>query len=1477
VFGKYLGTVVLLLTFAVLLSIGTAGSAQAYDAHSPILILNNASLVSAGLPGTGTEADPFLIQNYEIDGAGGSAIAIYYTDLHVKIRNCLLSGSSWPSAAIHLENVQNVTIENNRLVDSYIGVGLVMSNDIVVRNNSFENHNTGMLLDNSDNNVLFNNTCVLDIEWPSGKLGIQLISSDHNRLEKNNCSGNNVGIELRSSNFNALVANTCDDNDGDGIAIESSINNTVTANICRGNSIGGIVLYSSSSVTTGNEITYNTCSGNALTSKWGAGIFLSSSTTYPVSSNNISDNELINNYHGMWALNSASNNIAFNTVHGNQVSGIYLSSTSNCIVSSNTIYDNDDSGIWLHGSSGCTVEYNTAWNNFNGTYLYDSDDNVISHNELQGNTYGIYLSSSSYNTINDNNCSDSVGGDGIQLRSSDFNKLLNNIANDNVGWRGIFLFTSISNVLLSNTCNGNSDGISTYSTTIEFSNYNVIHNNTCSWNTNDGIRVQDRGSFTKITNNTCNFNANRGMEISASPYCTAANNTCLGNTIGIWFKNESDRNLIDNNNCSENSLAGLYLTDSYSNVVSNNTCIQNAQYGMRLDISNENMITENDCHDNFHGIYLYESYWNDIRGNNCTSPGLFYLQTNGIFLEYSDDNSLIGNNCTHNGNGIRIKDCERIEIIDNLCSNSDNYGGDQIGIFLQYVYGSTISNNTCVDNSIGICVIGSDYNRLSGNNCSNNVQAGIKFYTPSGDSNYNLLCNNTCSDNGYGMWLSSLSYSTICNNTCTDNGKAGIHVEYRSMNNLIANNTITNNGYQLVDDGYGMSSAGIGLAIDGSGEYNWCEGNVISNNTIGGSRLYGISILNSANNWIFGNVLSGNNNATSVYDPRWVQAYDDGSNHWNATGHGNLWADRTSPDDDWDGIVDEAYVIDGGEAKDCLPLSISVAILSPTDGFVTKDDSVGIQGNAVSYFGAAQVTWYNAATGESGVCNGTEAWTATVVLAEGANLITVTMTDLSGIEKNDTVSVVLDTTPPSLVITSPVNGSYAETSVTVTWTGSDAGAGISHYEVSIEGVGWNITTGNSYTFTGLADGEYVILVTAYDTIGNYVEWTVSVTVDTVPPSVNITSPADGLPNTTGSITVSWTGSDASGIDHYEVSWEGGSPVSLPSSADSFTFALSDGSHLLTVVAFDLAGRSSSDQVAVIVDSQAPSLTITSPAEGSYVANSDVTVIWAASDAGSGVAYYTVSIEGLLSINTTENSYTINDLDDGFYTVLVSAYDEFDNCKDEVVTFTVDTATPTATVSPTGDLAPLSPLIVVEFSEAMNQTSVEIMVDGVEGSVDWSGNTATLTLSQRLAYGTAYNVTVTGKDLAGNPMTVSWTFSTLSVGNVQGKLVDEDGDPMEGIEVRLSNGDTVTTDSQGNFLFEQVGVGNYTLTVEADGYEVLSMGVEVEADGTTDLGELTLVSTDGGGENGGTPWAMLIAILAIIAVVAVAAVVYLKKK
>jgi len=97
-------------------------------------------------------------------------------------------------------------------------------------------------------------------------------------------------------------------------------------------------------------------------------------------------------------------------------------------------------------------------------------------------------------------------------------------------------------------------------------------------------------------------------------------------------------------------------------------------------------------------------------------------------------------------------------------------------------------------------------------------------------------------------------------------------------------------------------------------------------------------------------------------------------------------------------------------------------------------------------------------------------------------------------------NVTEDITPPTISITSPINGSEVKSStVTVSWTGADNGLGISHYEIRLDGGSWiPVGTNTTHTFTTLGDGRHTIDVKAVDKAENSKQDTVQFTVNTSP-------------------------------------------------------------------------------------------------------------------------------------------------------------------------------------------------------------------------------------------------------------------------------------------------------------------------------------------------------------------------------------------
>jgi hypothetical protein len=279
----------------------------------------------------------------------------------------------------------------------------------------------------------------------------------------------------------------------------------------------------------------------------------------------------------------------------------------------------------------------------------------------------------------------------------------------------------------------------------------------------------------------------------------------------------------------------------------------------------------------------------------------------------------------------------------------------------------------------------------------------------------------------------------------------------------------------------------------------------------------------------------------------------------------------------------------------------------------------------------------------------------------------------------------------------------------------------------------------------------------------------------------------------------------------------------------------------------------------------------------------VTVIWAGTDIGTGISEYKVGItDGHtysahgVSLNT---AWTFGDLSEGSHTVIVTAFDGAGNSNQTMVTFTVDSVAPMVWMySVTGSVAaiPDNHLVNVTFSEPMNQSSTVMTVNGVDLPIAWLDNqTANVPFSGDDIH--SYLVNVTGKDLAGNWMSFSWQSNTTDgSSSIAGVIRDSGGSPISGAEVILSGRDSVRTDVNGHFTIGGVAPGTYRLTVNKEGYQVMTVDVTVVAGEAHDIGAMSLqasvvpfLSNEG----------MALAILAMVifAVIAVAVVFLLRRR
>ena len=231
--------------------------------------------------------------------------------------------------------------------------------------------------------------------------------------------------------------------------------------------------------------------------------------------------------------------------------------------------------------------------------------------------------------------------------------------------------------------------------------------------------------------------------------------------------------------------------------------------------------------------------------------------------------------------------------------------------------------------------------------------------------------------------------------------------------------------------------------------------------------------------------------------------------------------------------------------------------------------------------------------------------------------VTIKATDAAG---NTTTKTDTDTTlgdslklkvkekvAPVITISSPTAGSYlTNNKPTVKWKVTDADSGVNPATIGITIDSGSKVTGDSITKTAvtggyectytptaaLADGSHTIKIDASDFDGNAAgQKSVTFKVDTVPPTLSITAPADKLITNKTAITVKGTTNDKiSSPVTVTVKLNSGAATAVTVESDgSFSkdLTLVVGTNTITVVARDAAGKSTTVTRTVTVDQTAP--------------------------------------------------------------------------------------------------------------------------------------------------------------------------------------------------------------------------------------------------------------------------------------------------
>ena len=229
------------------------------------------------------------------------------------------------------------------------------------------------------------------------------------------------------------------------------------------------------------------------------------------------------------------------------------------------------------------------------------------------------------------------------------------------------------------------------------------------------------------------------------------------------------------------------------------------------------------------------------------------------------------------------------------------------------------------------------------------------------------------------------------------------------------------------------------------------------------------------------------------------------------------------------------------------------------------------------------------------------------VTDDAGNVTTVDTTD--GTWGNVLKLKVLEKTKPTAAITSPGSGAYiTNAKPTIKFTVTDAGSGVNPAKCFIKidsgdavalassavTVSGSTATCTYTPSTALSEGAHTVTVYGTDFDGNQSESvSASFTVDTVPPTLNVTAPADNLRTNVATVAVTGTTNDATSSPvtiTIKVGSKSYTPTVGGGGAFSQTVDLSEGSNTITITATDSAGKTSTVTRTVVLDTGAPVIT-----------------------------------------------------------------------------------------------------------------------------------------------------------------------------------------------------------------------------------------------------------------------------------------------
>ena len=290
--------------------------------HAPIQIFGNQAFTQENgvVWGSGSESDPYIIQGWTINCKGnGPALMVADTTAHFIVRNVVASDSGQYHASINLVNTDNAALQDIETYGNELGIIVVSSKDVEVRNCLLGSSRMGIIVQDSLNVRLASS--IIDCD-----MGIQASLCEGVTIEGNSISDGRFGVYGERLS-DSIVAHNEFSRCEIAILLAQSQGCSVSSNkVTDGISSTGAICIISDSKCVIDDNTVESASGNAMV------IHVSTDIT-------VAGNNLALGYSGLLVSVSTDIVVKMNVFRLNQW-GLSVTDTKACVVIGNDFINN---------------------------------------------------------------------------------------------------------------------------------------------------------------------------------------------------------------------------------------------------------------------------------------------------------------------------------------------------------------------------------------------------------------------------------------------------------------------------------------------------------------------------------------------------------------------------------------------------------------------------------------------------------------------------------------------------------------------------------------------------------------------------------------------------------------------------------------------------------------------------------------------------------------------------------------------------------------------------------------------------------------------------------------------------------------------------------------------------------------------------------------------------------------------------------